>query len=188
MSFVARSETERNGLAWHDTHGRYVQTVASSFCMETHHVNESNATSPVYCPTWAGGVGNSSTQPAPVGRFPSFGGDGMTPTNDPDQFNEGWINVPHLHVGPTSSSLTVDLSGALPDGAVPTAIRYAWGVTDCCDLRDPATYTHHGCIANCPIIGSNSRLPANPFMAKIVDGKCECVAPQVCGGSASTKT
>ena len=27
---------------------------------------------------------------------------------------------------------------------------------------------------------SHSKLTANPFIAKIVDGKCECLAPQVC--------
>ena len=52
----------------------YVQTKASSFCVEAVHTNKSNASSPVFCPTWAGGVGSSSTRPAPPGRFPSFGG------------------------------------------------------------------------------------------------------------------
>ena len=33
--------------------------------------------------------------------------------------------------------------------------------------------------ASCPIMASGG-LPANPFLAKIVDGKCECIAPQVC--------
>ena len=30
----------------------FVQTKASSFCIETMHLNESNHSSPVYCPTW----------------------------------------------------------------------------------------------------------------------------------------
>lgn len=34
-------------------------------------------------------------------------------------------------------------------------------------------------IAECPIM-SSSGLPANPFKAKIEQGKCSCVAPQVC--------
>jgi hypothetical protein len=39
----------------------------------------------------------------------------------------------------------------------------------------------HGSIANCPIMSSSALpLPANPFMAKIAGGKCECIAPQVC--------
>ena len=34
---------------------------------------------------------------------------------------------------------------------------------------------------SCPIRSWNSTLPAAPFYAKIVDGKCKCTAPQVCG-------
>ena len=68
---------------------------------------------------------------------------------------------------------------------VPTAVRYAWGFTNCCDLSDPTLGVTHGCVANCPIMASSTDdrahpLPANPFIAKIVGGKCECVAPQVC--------
>ena len=36
-----------------------------------------------------------------------------------------------------------------------------------------------GCVANCPIM-SSSALPANPSIAKIVGGKCECIPPMVC--------
>jgi hypothetical protein len=61
----------------------------------------------------------------------------------------------------------------------PTAVRYAWGDTDCCDITDPDLMVTHGCVANCPIM-SSSNLPANPFMSKIVGGKCQCIAPQVC--------
>jgi hypothetical protein len=156
----------------------YVQTEATSFCTETMRTNKTNSSSPVFCPTWAGGVGSSSTRPAPSGRFPSFGGNGATPTSDPSQFNEGWINLP-ISIGPgaTPSSITVDLSPL--NGAVPTSVRYAWGIIDCCDLTDPATFTSKSCIANCPVMGS-SGLPANPFIAKITGGKCKCVPPQVC--------
>jgi hypothetical protein len=162
--------------AFHSGSQLYVQTVASSFCTEVLRVNRSNSTSDVYCPTWAGGVGMSSTRPAPDGRFPSFGGSGATTTSDPTQFNEGWINLP-IAAGPTPTSITVDLAPL--KGAVPTAVRYAWGNVDCCDLTDPDIYSVHGCIANCPVMGS-SGLPANPFIAKIAASKCECVAPQVC--------
>lgn len=155
---------------------RYVQTIASSFCIEPLHVNKTNATSPVYCPTWSGGAGIGTTKPAPAGRFPSFGGDGSTPTNDPNAFNEGWINLPiTASAGPTA--ITVDLTPL--KGAVPTAVRYAWGTVDCCDLTDRDTYSKHGCIANCPLVSSTG-LPANPFIAKITANKCDCVAPQVC--------
>jgi len=164
--------------AFHSGSQLYVQTVASSFCIESLSLNASNISSPVFCPTWAGGVGPSSTRPAPDGRFPSFGGNGMIPTNDPNQFNEGWINLP-IAAGPTSSSISVDLTPL--KGQIPTAVQYAWGLVDCCDLTDPDAYSVHGCIANCPIM-SSSGLPANPFMAKITKAKkCECVPPQVCG-------
>ena len=35
-------------------------------------------------------------------------------------------------------------------------------------------------IGSCPLMSLLSNLPANPFIAKIVDGKCECLEPQVC--------
>eukprot|EP00041_Stephanoeca_diplocostata_P008440 m.125345 g.125345 ORF g.125345 m.125345 type:complete len:736 (-) comp17323_c0_seq1:544-2751(-) len=162
--------------AFHSGSQLYVQTVASSFCTEYLSTNLTNSSSPVYCPTWAGGAGTGDTRPAPAGRFPSFGGSGMTPTSDPNQFNEGWINLP-IAAGPTPTSITVDLKPLR--GAVPTAVRYAWGLIDCCDLTDPDIYSVHGCIANCPIM-SSSGLPANPFIAKITANKCTCVEPQVC--------
>ena len=64
-------------------------------------------------------------------------------------------------------------------GKAPTAVKYAWGIVDCCDITDPTTFTSKPCIANCPIMGSTG-LPANPFIARIEGGKCECIAPQVC--------
>jgi len=76
----------------------------------------------------------------------------------------------------------VDLSPL--EGATPTAVKYAWGIIDCCDLTDPTAFTSKPCIANCPIMGSTG-LPANPFIAKINDGKCGCVAPQECSSDTS---
>jgi hypothetical protein len=68
----------------------------------------------------------------------------------------------------------------LLNGTAPTAIRYAWSIVNCCDMNDPELYVTKPCgPASCPIM-SSSDLPANPFLAKIVDGKCECIAPQVC--------
>eukprot|EP01052_Picozoa_sp_SAG31_P009134 SAG31_NODE_474_length_15176_cov_7.362340_12_plen_385_part_00 len=161
---------------WHGGSQLYVQTKSSSFCVETMHVNESDPTSDVYCPTWSGGMGKSDTQPTPTGRFPTFNGSGATPISDATNFNMGWINLP-IKAGPNSASIIVDLSPL--DGAAPTAVKYAWGIIDCCDLTDPATFTSKPCIANCPIMGS-SGLPANPFMAKIHNGRCQCVPPQEC--------
>ena len=96
----------------------------------------------------------------------------QTPTQF--QFDQAWINLPTMHLGQTPGTVVVDLSSL--GGEVPTAVRHAWGETDCCDLSDPDLYVTHGCIANCPIM-SSSALPANPFMAKIVGGKCKCMPP-----------
>ena len=71
----------------------YVQTKAASFCVEPQRTDPTNASSPVYCPTWAGGVGKSVTRPAPIGRFPTFGGAGATTENDPNQFNQGGVSL-----------------------------------------------------------------------------------------------
>ena len=36
-------------------------------------------------------------------------------------------------------------------------------------------------LLNCPVVLQQwFRRPANPFMTKIVDGKCSCMPPQVC--------
>jgi len=48
------------------------------------------------------------SQPAPVGRFPTFGGGGQAPVSNASEFNMGWINLP-IAAGPTPSSITVDL-------------------------------------------------------------------------------
>jgi hypothetical protein len=65
-------------------------------------------------------------------------------------------------------------------GRQPTAVRYAWGIIDCCDYTDPTVMVSQPCAAACPIM-SSSKLPANPFQAQIVSGSCKCVAPQFCG-------
>ena len=72
------------------------------------------------------------------------------------------------------NELVVDLARA---NGTAFAIRYGW-TGDCCSEHPP---TADPCpIASCPVMGSSSNLPANPFVAHIVDGKCKCVAPQVC--------
>lgn len=128
-----------------------VQTDAAAFCMEPLSIGGGNKT----CPAWAGGSASTNT---------SAIGDGWTRLN---------ITLA------SSSTVAVDLTPL--NGTAPTAVRYAWGIVDCCNTADPLLYITHGCIANCPIM-STSGFPANPFMAKIVDGKCECVAPQECSG------
>ena len=146
----------------------FVQTNASLFCMEPQCVV--NATTKacadfdpanpregpaMYCPVWAGGDG------ATVFRT--------------GVLDSGWVPLNFTAAG--STAIAVDLAPLA--GAAPTAVRYAWGVVDCCDHTDPNLYVQYGCIAQCPIM-SSSGLPANPWQAKIVAGACECVAPQVC--------
>ena len=76
------------------------------------------------------------------------------------------------------TGIVVDLTPL--NGSTPTSVRYAWGILQCCDHADPTLYVTHGCVANCPIYSAKAALPANPFKARIVGGKCQCVAPQVC--------
>ncbi|CAE7907902.1 SIAE [Symbiodinium sp. KB8] len=89
-----------------------------------------------------------------------------------DDTQTTWVAVDVTSAGP--SSITVDLTKS---GGKAFAIRYAWQ-GDCCDQRDP---TGEPCpIASCPLMAEPSGLPANPFLARIEDGHCKCVAPQKC--------
>jgi len=111
----------------------------------------------------------------------------------------GWAAVLPQQ-GAAANEVVVDLSHL--NGAVPTAIRYAAGsgsgfafpngtnigngcerictgpYVDC--TREPAA------LEACPLKSSNATggysLPAVPFRANIVGGKCKCLAPQVCDG------
>jgi hypothetical protein len=150
----------------------YVQTNATLFCLEPQCVI--NATTKacasfdpaapklgpaMYCPAWAGGDGGAT-----VFRT--------------GELDSGWVPLNFTAAASGAAAIVVDLAPLA--GAPPTAVRYAWGVTDCCDHTDPSLYVSHGCIAQCPLM-SSSGLPANPFQARIVGGACACVAPQVCG-------
>jgi hypothetical protein len=131
----------------------YVQIESSDFCMEPLPRTDSQLHGSRYCPTWAGGDGR--------------------PTNA--SLDDGWIMLNFTIASKTS--IKADLAPL--HGAAPTAVRYAWGIIDCCDYSDPDMYVTHGCIESCPIM-SSSYLPANPFQAKIVSGECQCIAPQFC--------
>eukprot|EP00041_Stephanoeca_diplocostata_P018767 m.396690 g.396690 ORF g.396690 m.396690 type:complete len:756 (+) comp21114_c0_seq4:60-2327(+) len=107
------------------------------------------------CPTWAGGTGK--------------------PTNA--SLDGGWVSL-DIKLSSDGSMIEADLTPLA--GKAPTAVRYAWNCINCCDPQDPNLYVTHPCgPASCPIMGS-SIFPANPFLAKIVGGKCSCVPPQVC--------
>lgn len=106
-------------------------------------------------------------------------------TNDADTGT--WVALPYTLAPP--SSITVDLT--LLRGASPQGVKYAWGSTGgrpndadviCCASGGAAAECVPG---QCPVFVSTSLapfggLPANPFLAKIVGGKCVCPAPQVC--------
>jgi hypothetical protein len=155
----------------------YVQTNASLFCMEAVPAGYNETTGQAlpdmyYCPTWAGGRGPSyvlNTSNMNTQRGGHFNGESRG-------FDTGWVELDFVAHGPTS--IKVDLSPL--QGKTPTAVRYAWGIYDCCDLTDPMLWVTHPCIAECPIYSGDGMFPANPFLAKIEEGKCECVAPQIC--------
>jgi hypothetical protein len=98
----------------------------------------------------------------------------------------GWVAVDATVSG--GNELTVDLSPL--KGAAPTAVRYAYGTGGwgsgfvnrmCCGPTTDVTL--EPCAPDsCPLHAGETpfRLPAVPFLAEIKNGKCACVAPQVC--------
>jgi hypothetical protein len=72
-------------------------------------------------------------------------------------------------------------------GRAPLAIRLGWplgmlhGLSDTC-CPTAALHKKPGvgaCLpGNCPLYSGTSELPANPFFATVVDGKCRCPSPQ----------
>ena len=76
-------------------------------------------------------------------------------------------------------SVTLDISGYYSNGMhTLEGIRYAWSDNPCCGNLNQGD---HPCPMNmCPFQTSKSRLPAVPFWAEIVDGKCKCFEPQIC--------
>lgn len=99
-----------------------------------------------------------------------------------DPWERDWVslNITHSSAFEVSADLT-------PLKGVPVAfVRYAWGVNRhqrperlCCDEDDPDIGLTKPCDAPCPITTSGG-LPANPFLARIEKGRCECIPPQVC--------
>lgn len=105
----------------------YVQNNASLFCMESQPaVNASGARIPnkAYCPTWAGGDGHTVMEAWPTRHLDGF-----------------WTAL-NFTMGDDGVTITADLSPL--NGTMPTAVRYAWGITDCCDYSDPDLYVTHG--------------------------------------------
>lgn len=137
----------------------FVQTNATEYCNEAIPARNSTGgriAGNMTCPKWAGGTGAIT---------------------DNINYNSDWIML-NFTLASSGTGVEVDLSPL--NGSVPTAVRYAWGIVQCCNHADPTLYVTHGCIADCPIYSATAGLPANPFQARIVNNKCECVAPQVC--------
>ena len=93
-----------------------------------------------------------------------------------------WQNA-DIQAGSAPNTITVDLApfGAGAAAAL-TGVRYARaflvGHPACCGNVD---FGKTPCPPNsCPLSGDKSDLPAMPFEARIVGGKCRCLPPQVC--------
>lgn len=105
-----------------------------------------------------------------------------------------WLPV-HVALGTSPGIVMVNIS-SLPANASPLAVRYAWGGTDpkvrlpgpsgddvsCCEGDAVAEPCLPG---QCPLMAEEPKapfggLPADPFLAKIVNGACVCPEPQKC--------
>lgn len=95
--------------------------------------------------------------------------------------SEPWIEV-DLAAGANPNEVIVDLSKL--NGSQPLALHYGWASdqSSCCVNGNQEKPCVPG---SCPLIGKMSRLPANPFIAQLVDGSCSCVPPQRCDGGIS---
>ena len=108
--------------------------------------------------------------------------------NSTDDADTGvWVALNIAAAG--GSSIQVDLAPL--QGATVQAIKYAWGGTGdvpnsadvvCCHSLGAAAECVPG---QCPIFVAQPLAPfgghpANPFLAKVVGGKCLCPAPQTC--------
>lgn len=97
-----------------------------------------------------------------------------------------WLPVNASKLSPSSvilSSMTEPVYAA-------TAVRYAWSEQPCCAAVKGEKDNGNCAPGSCPLwtvatgaSSNNMLLPALPFAAAIVDGKCHCVLPQSCSGS-----
>lgn len=118
----------------------------------------------------------------------AWGSNPLGMTAPPNMFRSQWAPA-GLKPGSDPYSAIVDLSSPFLQGTKPIAVRLAWplfagykgGNADtCCPTR--ALLDGHGiCLpGSCPLYSNASNLPANPFFALIVNGRCLCQAPQDC--------
>lgn len=89
-------------------------------------------------------------------------------TNDND-----WVFV-NVTAGSSPNEVVIDMSTI---NGTAYAVRYGHD-GNCCSERPP---TSDPCpVASCPLWGTGSNLPVNPFVAHINNGQCKCLAPQQC--------
>lgn len=94
-----------------------------------------------------------------------------------------WVSDEGVRADDNGYSVRIDVSEYTGNGGKVSGLRYAWtdnlDTSPCCGDLD---ITVNPCpMDSCPIKTSKSGLPAPPFWAEIVDGKCKCFAPQQCG-------
>eukprot|EP01084_Bolivina_argentea_P298717 514820_1 len=82
----------------------------------------------------------------------------------------------------SNNEVIVDIKSFINNGQTPQGLRYAWNTYPCCGNLNK---NYNPCPPDsCPIKtavpNSNISLPAVPFWAQIVNGKCKCFAPQTC--------
>ena len=101
-----------------------------------------------------------------------------SPVNPYDSKNWQKVNATLTAAG----DIVLDLSPL--NGSAPVAVRYAWE-TNCCTTGDPAFDALEGIArpcppGSCPVFTAATQLPGNPWVAKVVGGKCHCINPQTC--------
>ena len=98
-----------------------------------------------------------------------------------------WVTVQIKAKPPVDGALfeaavVVDLSSL--NGSTALGVRYAWGDSPCCLNYPLYPKGDEPCLpGSCPIMAEPSKMPAMPFLAEIVEGRCRCQAPQRCDGT-----
>lgn len=135
-----------------------------------------------YCLESSSGTDGSAMQAATTSSSASGAADALTrPPSGPDVYHTYWLTA-NISSGSSATEVSVDLAGLSmldSDGNLvpPIGVRYAFWKNpySCCPNQDSWLECPVG---SCPIKAAS--LPANPFQAAVVSGKCACAAPQVC--------
>jgi hypothetical protein len=99
-----------------------------------------------------------------------------------------WVTVDIAESDHFTHQVVASLGAHLRDAPI-HAVRYAWGVVSadtseahCSKVEDDAlTGLSRPCEPVAPISASGG-LPANPFLARVVNDHCVCIPPQECSG------